>query len=89
VATALRQYRRLLAIEAPGTLDGGDVMRVGKTIYVGQSARSNAAAVAQLQALLSQHGYRVEAVPMRFRSASARSSDPGSANRKPGGTARS
>ena len=65
VAIALGQYRPLLAIEAPGTLDGGDIMRVGKSIFVGQSARSNAAAVEQLQALLAPHGYRVESVPMR------------------------
>ena len=65
VAAALGAYRPLMTIEAPGTLDGGDIMRIGKTIYVGQSARSNAAAVDQLQALLAPHGYRVEAVPMR------------------------
>lgn len=65
VAAALRQYRLLLAIEAPGTLDGGDILRVGKAIFVGQSARSNAAAVEQLRALLAPHGYRVESVPMR------------------------
>lgn len=65
VAAALRQYRPLLAIEAPGTLDGGDIMRIGKRIFVGQSARSNAAAVEQLQTLLADQGYRVESVPMR------------------------
>ncbi len=65
VAAALREYRPLLAIEAPGTLDGGDILRIGKSIFVGQSARSNAAAVGQLQSLLAAHGYRVESVPMR------------------------
>ena len=65
VASALREYRPLLAIEAPGTLDGGDILRIGKSIFVGQSARSNAAAVGQLQSLLAAHGYRVESVPMR------------------------
>ena len=65
VAAALREYRPLLAIEAPGTQDGGDILRIGKSIFVGQSARSNAAAVGQLQSLLAAHGYRVESVPMR------------------------
>ena len=65
VAAALREYRPRLAIEAPGTLDGGDILRIGKSIFVGQSARSNAAAVGQLQSLLAAHGYRVESVPMR------------------------
>jgi dimethylargininase len=65
VAAALSAHRPLLAIEAPGTLDGGDVMRVGRTLYVGQSARSNAAAVTQLRELIAPLGYTVESVPMR------------------------
>lgn len=63
VADVLRGHRRLLAIGAPGTLDGGDVMRVGRTLYVGESARSNAAGIAQLRALLGAHGYVVQGVP--------------------------
>ena len=35
-------------IEAPGTLDGGDVLQVGTTVYVGRSGRTNAAGIAQL-----------------------------------------
>jgi dimethylargininase len=54
-----------LAIEAPGTLDGGDVLRVGRTLYVGESARSNAAGIAQLRELLAGHGYAVQGVPTR------------------------
>lgn len=65
VASALRAFRPLLAIEAPGTLDGGDILRIGRDIYVGASARSNAAAVAQLRELLRPYGYRVQTVPMR------------------------
>jgi dimethylargininase len=65
VRQALAQFRPLLAIEAPGTLDGGDVMRIGRTLYVGDSARSNAAGHAQLRALLAPHGYAVEALPTR------------------------
>jgi dimethylargininase len=38
VAEALKPYRRLYHIEAPGTLDGGDVLRVGKRVYVGDSS---------------------------------------------------
>jgi dimethylargininase len=65
VALELSRHRPLLAIDAPGTLDGGDVMRAGRTLYVGQSARSNAAAVAQLRELIKPFGYAVESVPMR------------------------
>lgn len=65
VCAALGAYRDLLRIEAPATVDGGDVLRIGETIYVGQGARSNAEAVAQLQSLLRPHGYRIQGVPTR------------------------
>lgn len=65
VASVLGQYRVLERIDAPGTLDGGDVLRVDRTLYVGQSSRSNRSAVEQLHALVSRFGYRVEAVPVR------------------------
>src|SRR5207342_3141824 len=59
VADVLSGYRTLHAIQSPGTLDGGDVLRVGRTVYVGQAARSNAAGIAQLRELLSPFGYDV------------------------------
>ncbi|MBX6364369.1 MAG: dimethylargininase [Gemmatimonadetes bacterium] len=62
VADALREFRPLRAIDAPGTLDGGDVLRVGRTLWVGASSRTNADGIAQLRALLRPFGYRVEAV---------------------------
>ncbi len=65
VAKALAGYRPLLRIVAPGTLDGGAVLRLGRDIFVGQSARSNADGIAQLRALLAGHGYRVHGVPTR------------------------
>lgn len=65
VAEVLRRYRPVLTIEEPGTLDGGDVLRVGRTLYVGESARSNAGGIAQLRELLAGHGYAVQGVPTR------------------------
>ena len=65
IATVLADYRPLLHIETPGTLDGGDVLRIGRDIFVGQSARSNATGIAQLQRLLAPHGYAVQGVPTR------------------------
>ncbi|HET6546201.1 MAG TPA: oxidoreductase-like domain-containing protein [Rhodanobacteraceae bacterium] len=65
VAAVLRRYRNLLAIESPATLDGGDVLRTGRTLHVGESARSNAAGIAQLQALVASFGYAVRGVPTR------------------------
>lgn len=65
VATVLAAFRPLLSIGAPGTLDGGDVLRIGRNVYVGESARSNADGIAQLRALLAQFRYSVQAVPTR------------------------
>jgi dimethylargininase len=52
-------------IEAPGTLDGGDVLQVGPTVYVGRGGRTNAEGVRQLGRLLSAVGRTVVAVPLR------------------------
>jgi dimethylargininase len=52
-----------LRIEPPGTLDGGDVLKVGDTVYVGLGGRTNTAGVAQLAAHLARKGATVVAVP--------------------------
>ena len=65
VAQALQPWRTLRHIEAPGTLDGGDVLVLGKRILVGAGGRSNADGIAQLAALLTPWGYAVESVPLR------------------------
>jgi len=62
VARKLGEYRKLVAIEAPGTLDGGDVLRGERALFVGLSGRSNRAAVDQLRALIAPFGYTVKAV---------------------------
>ena len=59
IEQALAPHRSLKHIQAPAILDGGDVMVVAKSIYVGISTRSNAEAVRQLRALVIDHGYRV------------------------------
>ncbi len=64
VAEALEAYRPLWRIEPPATLDGGDVLRVGRTLYVGQSGRTDAAAARQVEALVAPHGYRVVPIPV-------------------------
>ena len=55
---------RLVHLVAPAALDGGDVLKVGDTVYVGRSDRTNAAAVAQLRAVLDPLGATVVAVPV-------------------------
>lgn len=51
-------------IELPGTLDGGDVLKVGTTVYVGRGGRTNAEGIRQLRSLLTPLGYTVVAVPV-------------------------
>jgi dimethylargininase len=65
IAPAVAAFRELVRIGAPATLDGGDVLTLGRTLYVGTSARSNAEGVAQLARVLAPFGYSVVAVPLR------------------------
>ncbi len=62
VEHALWPYRPLRCIDPPATIDGGDVLRVGRTLYVGLSARTNAAGIDQLEKLGRRFGYSVEAL---------------------------
>ncbi|MCV2367560.1 dimethylargininase [Roseateles oligotrophus] len=68
VAAAADAVRRLgyrtVAIEAPGTLDGGDVLKVGNTIYVGRGGRTNDEGIAQLTAAFGALGASVVTVPL-------------------------
>jgi dimethylargininase len=64
IADALAPYRSIVSLQAPATMDGGDVLRLGRTVYVGQTPRTNAAAAAQLQSVLRRYRYRVVPVPV-------------------------
>ncbi|MFZ5905244.1 MAG: dimethylarginine dimethylaminohydrolase family protein [Chloroflexota bacterium] len=64
IAAALAPYRQLIRVQPPATLDGGDVLVLGKQVFVGQTLRSNAAAVEQLQSLLWPFGCRVFGIPV-------------------------
>ncbi|KAB1650494.1 N(G),N(G)-dimethylarginine dimethylaminohydrolase [Pseudoclavibacter endophyticus] len=52
-------------LEKPATLDGGDVLVNGDTVYVGASRRTNAAGIRALRDIATGLGYRVVAVPIR------------------------
>lgn len=62
LAAVLSEYRPLRALAAPGTLDGGDVLRIGRTLYVGLSSRTNEEGARQLATLAAPFGYAVELV---------------------------
>jgi dimethylargininase len=64
MAAVLSDYRPVRTLTAPATLDGGDVLRIGRTVYVGQTPRTNRAALDQLAALLAPLGYTVIGVPV-------------------------
>lgn len=53
---------RTVSIEAPGTLDGGDVLKIGDTVYVGRGGRTNDAGIEQVRDILAPKGWRVVAV---------------------------
>lgn len=64
ITQAIEPYRKLARIEPPGTLDGGDVLTVGKRVFVGLSQRTNQAGIEQMRALLPVYGYSVQSVPV-------------------------
>ena len=64
ILRALTPLIKLLPLREPATLDGGDVLVLGKRIYIGLSTRSNLAAINQLNELLGEYGYSVTGVQM-------------------------
>jgi dimethylargininase len=64
IAPVLASHRRVTFIRAPGTLDGGDVLRLGRRIFVGQSGRSDEQGIEQLRAVVWPYGYTVTVVPV-------------------------
>jgi dimethylargininase len=63
VAKMLAPMVEVVRMEAPATLDGGDCMRVGKTIFVGRTARTNAAGIARLKEVFGDHTIVPVALP--------------------------
>jgi len=65
LARELEKHRPLRWMKEPATLDGGDVMRAGRVLFVGLSARSNATGIQQLAAECEPFGYRVQPVAVQ------------------------
>jgi dimethylargininase len=63
-ATARELGLKTERITLPGTLDGGDVLKVGTTVYVGRGGRTNADGIRQLRDIVAPLGYSVVAVPV-------------------------
>jgi dimethylargininase len=62
IATILAPYRKLFHIQADARVDGGDILQVGKRIYVGLSTRSDPNSIEQMQDFLQPYGYELQAV---------------------------
>jgi dimethylargininase len=60
----LHKYREVERIAAPATLEGGDVLQVGRMLLAGLSSRTSAAGVEALDAVVRRFGYTVRAVPV-------------------------
>lgn len=67
ILPAIRKFFRedqIFHIEAPGTMEGGDVMLVGKHFYVGQSDRTNAEGARQFNEIVTKFGYTSSTIPV-------------------------
>jgi len=62
--TARKAGLAVRSIQLPGTLDGGDVLVVGTTVYVGRGGRTNAEGISQLRTIVAGLGYTIVAVPV-------------------------
>jgi dimethylargininase len=58
----LQEYRTVASIQPPGTLDGGDLLCIGKVIYAGLSTRSNPSGIEQLGRIVADYGYTVKTI---------------------------
>lgn len=65
VASCLSQWKDLIRMQPPAQLEGGDVLKIGKMLFVGESSRTNRAGLEFLQAVAQPRGYQVIAVPVR------------------------
>jgi dimethylargininase len=64
IAPVLARHREVVAIEPPGVIDGGDVLTLGRQVFVGISSRTNSQAIEQLEKILAPWNYRVIPVPV-------------------------
>ncbi len=64
IAEILGRFRKLEWIEAPGNLEGGDIMQVNNHFYIGVSKRTNSDGARQLATILSNYGYTSSNVPV-------------------------
>jgi dimethylargininase len=64
LAAALEKYRKLEHVKLPGTLEGGDVLRIGRKLFAGMTKRSNPEGIRQLAVIAGRFGHELTAVPV-------------------------
>jgi dimethylargininase len=64
LAKVLSRFRELKYVQLPGTAEGGDILRVGRQLFVGLSKRTNEEGIRQSQSIVGEYGYTVTAVPV-------------------------
>ena len=62
IAQALAKARKLARVELPGQVEGGDVLRIGRSLFAGLSSRTNAEGIRQLASIVAPYGYQVVSV---------------------------
>jgi dimethylargininase len=62
IEPVLKQHRALRSIQPPGTVDGGDLLRIDKHIFAGLSTRTNENGIEQLRQVVADYGYSVKSV---------------------------
>src|SRR6202162_4159654 len=65
VPPTIMKYRNVVRIDAPGTLEAGDVLRLGRNLFVGVSTRTNKQGIEMLRNTLKAYEYEVAAIPMK------------------------
>ncbi|HEY2546507.1 MAG TPA: arginine deiminase family protein [Candidatus Acidoferrum sp.] len=64
LAEAITKFRKLDHVQLPGTVEGGDILRIGRKLFVGLTKRSNLEGIRQLAAILAPYHYEVIPVPV-------------------------
>src|SRR5215475_14034286 len=62
LAKAIARFRKIEFVKLPGTVEGGDILRVGKKLFIGLTARTNEEGIRQLREIVEPHGYEVSGV---------------------------
>ncbi|MBI4454043.1 N(G),N(G)-dimethylarginine dimethylaminohydrolase [Candidatus Woesearchaeota archaeon] len=65
IAEIISNYKKIRCIKSPGTIDGGDILRINNHFYIGLSKRTNKAGAKQLAIILSKDGYTSSTIPVK------------------------